>query len=1397
MPEVAFGVQLTLSWRDNSNNETGFRIQRSLDGQSFSQIATVESDTESYTDAGLAGSTRYYYRVSAYNPAGSSGYSNINSAVTTEESPPPSGNSAPTISNIPNRTIEQDSDTGPISFSVSDSETSADDLVISADSTNRTLVPLSGISIGGSGQSRSISITPAPSRSGQATIIVQVSDGQLEASDSFRLTVNPLDSVTVRLSSPIDGAHFNLGSSINLTALVSDSSRTSRVEFYVGDSKIGQDSGSPYSFSWPNPGVGSYSLRARVVDSSGGTRDSSSVVISVSEETPLTVSMISPSADESIVLGESMEIEAIVTGPTSAIKRVDFYVGTTRIKQEFFAPFTATWTPDEPGTYVLKSRVVSTTNATSDSPVRTITVTPPAVTVVLLSPSDQADFAFGEAIALEAVVSDVSRTARVDFFDGNDKVKSEYYSPYAFNWTPESSDTHSIWARVYDTAGNKRISRIARITVEAPPDLGVALESPDQGATFILGESVPLRASVEASGVSIDRVDFYKGTEKLGEDSSAPYVLVWTATPVGDQDLRASVVSSTGLRSDSQVVRVAVLTLPLTVKLTLPAGGPVFAPGESVALAASVSDESRTNRVEFYAEDTKLGEDESAPYVLDWMPSGSGSRDVFARVFENGGGFRDSAVVVVTVKDSEPFVVTMTNPTNDSVIRIGESVTVSAIIDGSSDKVDRVDFKAGSMQIKTEWFAPYEFEWTPSTVGRFSIRARARNTSGTRYDSNYVTLLVKDVAVLGELINPEDGAVFPFGRTVRLEASVSDPERTGRVEFLIDGVSVSADFKGPFVHDWRKPAAGDHEIRVRVVDVDGDSVLSNPLTVTIEDPPLMVNLIAPVNGIHFAKGDRINISATTSDVGRSSRVEFLMDGVVIGMSTQAPFGLVWMAEEEGSHIVQARAYDGDGNRWLSKAAVVTIDSTGGPTSGAYRGLFTRKGDGTVTGAFAIHVALDGSIVFLGYDQASGTGFQSSSLVLAEGGGFEIMGKGSSTPARLKARIGPDGIEGRVDELGLVASGGRVADDHRSSLYRLVGIQSMDTEVLLILGPGNQAFVGTLRGGLFRGRELVVVPNASGAFVSSDWLGLELFLDFDEGIARGYLDSPEGGGWVAGLRDDVPVIQRLENLSTRGFLNPGNSMMIVGFVASGHGPKRVLIRGVGPGLTHFGLSSAMKDPTLELRGGGEEIASNQRWFTGVAGPGIEDMSARVGAFPLDRDSADAVLFREVDPGVFSAIVRDALKLGGDTLVEIYDTEDGIPLLANLSSLSTRGPVGSGKNLIGGFVISGNMPKRILIRGIGPALGDFGVADALGATRLVLTRRVEGDEVTIGDNLGWSSNPQANLIAEVAARVGAFSLKPDSLDAALLFWLEPGVYTFVVQPGATGLCGTALVEVYQVD
>ena len=90
--------KISLDWTDNSNNETGFKVERSPNGSSnWTQIGTVGANITTFQNSGLACNTTYYYRVRAYNTEGDSGYSNTASATTSICAP-----TSPTLNTIIN-----------------------------------------------------------------------------------------------------------------------------------------------------------------------------------------------------------------------------------------------------------------------------------------------------------------------------------------------------------------------------------------------------------------------------------------------------------------------------------------------------------------------------------------------------------------------------------------------------------------------------------------------------------------------------------------------------------------------------------------------------------------------------------------------------------------------------------------------------------------------------------------------------------------------------------------------------------------------------------------------------------------------------------------------------------------------------------------------------------------------------------------------------------------------------------------------------------------------------------------------------------------------------------------------------------------------------------------------
>ena len=279
---------------------------------------------------------------------------------------------------------------------------------------------------------------------------------------------------------------------------------------------------------------------------------------------------------------------------------------------------------------------------------------------------------------------------------------------------------------------------------------------------------------------------------------------------------------------------------------------------------------------------------------------------------------------------------------------------------------------------------------------------------------------------------------------------------------------------------------------------------------------------------------------------------------------------------------------------------------------------------------------------------------------------------------------------------------------------------------------------------------------------------------------------------------TPEPGRLISLSVRSVSRSRSTPLIVGVNVVG-GSKKLLIRGIGPALARFGVPGTLPDPLLELHAtvnGQDTIAaSNDNWATGDVAA-LRAAFAATGAFALpDVATLDAALIEPVE-GTRSIFIYDTADRTGVTLAEVYDA--GVGDSARLASISARNFAGTGDNiLIAGFAISGNVPKRLLIRGVGPGLVGYGVPGALADPNLeVYEIKPDGTNVLFARNDNWGDGDVAALRAVFTA-TQAFDL-PDtaSKDAALLVTLPAGMFTALVS-GVGNTTGEALIEVYDLD
>ncbi len=280
---------------------------------------------------------------------------------------------------------------------------------------------------------------------------------------------------------------------------------------------------------------------------------------------------------------------------------------------------------------------------------------------------------------------------------------------------------------------------------------------------------------------------------------------------------------------------------------------------------------------------------------------------------------------------------------------------------------------------------------------------------------------------------------------------------------------------------------------------------------------------------------------------------------------------------------------------------------------------------------------------------------------------------------------------------------------------------------------------------------------------------------------------------SGVKSDVLRTDRLINLSSRGRVSGGERIVISGFVIGGTQPKSVLIRAVGPGLSRFGVSGVLSQPSLRLYGSQGLIAENKGWSTAANQADIAAAFGRLGAFALATGSGDSAVLMTLEPGAYTAQVSDDGP-SGVALLEIYDGSlNAQGEYQRLANISTRGDVGAGENvLIGGFVLTGNAPKKLLIRGVGPGLSRFNVPGTLADPLLRVYR--DGALVAQNDNWGSGEGSVAADVSTAAGNAGAFALTAGAKDAALILTLPPGAYSAQVS-GVDGATGVALLEIYE--
>ena len=367
-----------------------------------------------------------------------------------------------------------------------------------------------------------------------------------------------------------------------MATATSANATVTKVEFFDGAAKLGEDTSSPYSFVWNGASAGAHALTAKATNNANVTATSTVVNIAVTAAAGPSVVITSPANNSSFVSGPSITIAAAATSPNATVTKVEFFDGTTKLGEDTSSPYSYVWNGASTGVHTVTAKVTNNANATATSTAVNVTVTaaPAGDPIVeITSPANNATLAPGK-ITVTANASDPGGSVKiVEFFAGTAKIGEDTSSPYSIIWPNAVVGSYNLTAKVTDNQNKSVTSAVVTVNVvdsaipsNKQPE--VTISSPGTEARFVSGSTVVVEISANDPDGNVAVVELFINGSKFEEDKLPPYSFNWTNVGEGDYTLTAVATDNLDSKGTSQPVRVIV--------------SPVTADGEGDNLAASI-----------------------------------------------------------------------------------------------------------------------------------------------------------------------------------------------------------------------------------------------------------------------------------------------------------------------------------------------------------------------------------------------------------------------------------------------------------------------------------------------------------------------------------------------------------------------------------------------------------------------------------------------------------------------------------------------------------------------------------------------------------------------------------------------------------------------------------------
>ncbi len=644
-------------------------------------------------------------------------------------------------------------------------------------------------------------------------------NGNQVVSPSGALIVKNDNAPFVNLTAPKYGGTSYRLNELVLASATAESAITataiSKLTFYANDVEIYTDTSAPYALAWSPPAAGTYDIKAVAVDAAGNVGVSairriqygmSSMSGSSSSANYFTSSSVS-SSSSSVATNATIELsyprvnkyenfglgaEVILVSYVWASGNIEWLDANGQLAQvDYYANgqlltglradergHVKYWTPPATGVYAIKAVAHVDNNKTIESGIGNFFIRSANAPIITLNtPSKNTAIKIGSSLQLDATVTDPDNDLAMVRFYVNDQellLNPLVKPPFTASWTPPVIGNYSIKVEAMDDSGVKAISPIITVSVVEPGfSPTVSIVSPANGGSVPFGNSMDISAVATDLDGTISKVEFYVNDQLISTDFSFPYAASYTPTAAGIYSIKA--IAYDNLGNTGSIVNSIQYGLAAPVVSVVDPDEDCFIgvnlnPPENVASNLQYELYERADGQAWAQTPTVIKSGSAGdllPYIAFFSNHAVGKFDYRARVCPVGNSAACSAYSSVVSNTIDSSCGTAIHPTvalvnPPSSVQLGQTVTLTATVGGTTAIFNAVRFYFGNTEIGVDYSSPFTINWTPTVAGRAYLYAKDDAGNDATGVSNLVAVEVvgpSSSSSSSSSINSSTGAV--------------------------------------------------------------------------------------------------------------------------------------------------------------------------------------------------------------------------------------------------------------------------------------------------------------------------------------------------------------------------------------------------------------------------------------------------------------------------------------------------------------------------------------------------------------------------------------------------------------------------------------------------------------